>query len=396
MHSYGAYVVLLREEFGWSAAAVAGAFSLTRIESGLLGPLQGWLTDHYGPRKVLVCGNLIFGFGFILLSLVDSLLSFYAVFVLIAVGGSLGGFATAMVSIVHWFDKNRSKAVAGSQLGFSLGGLAVPILTLILTWLGWRMTAVLSGIFILVVATPLSLLLRHSPSEIGEVPDGIQHPRRTSQDPNLPRLPQFTTMQALRTGAFWYLALGHAIALLTVSATMVHLLDHITSSLSYSLRQASLFLPLMFISQMVGQLTGGILGDRFDKRLLCTFCLISHAGAMFIIAFATNSWMVIAFSLLHGFAWGVRAPLLVSLRADYFGAQIFGKVLGFSSLITMLGMTVGPIIVGFIVDIFSEYWIGFSVIGIFALVGSGFFYLATPPPSPTPRKLDTPPNVERV
>ena len=47
MQSYGAYVVLLQEEFGWSSALVAGAFALTRIESGILGPLQGWLADKY-------------------------------------------------------------------------------------------------------------------------------------------------------------------------------------------------------------------------------------------------------------------------------------------------------------------------------------------------------------
>ena len=379
MHSFGAYVVLLREEFGWSAAAVAGAFSLTRVESGLLGPIQGWLTDRYGPRTILVWGNVIFGIGFMMLALVESLLSFYLVMVVIAVGGSLGGFATAMVSIVHWFDRNRSKAVAGSQLGFSIGGQAVPILTIILTLLGWRLTAVLSGIFILIVTIPLSMLMRHSPSETGDVPDGIIDRRSDSKLRPVTRLPQFTTSEVLRTGAFWYLALGHAIALLTVSVTMVHLLDHITRSLNYTLREASLFLPLLFVSQMVGQLTGGVLGDKFDKRFLCTLCLLSHAIAMFVIAFATNSYMVVAFSLLHGLAWGVRAPILVSIRADYFGAQIFGKVLGFSSLITMIGMTIGPIIVGILVDIYDQYWIGFSTIGVLAFVGSSFFYLATPP-----------------
>ncbi|MEJ6671481.1 MAG: hypothetical protein QNL18_11180, partial [Pseudomonadales bacterium] len=38
MQSYGAYVVLLQQEFGWSKTIVAGAFALTRIESGILGP----------------------------------------------------------------------------------------------------------------------------------------------------------------------------------------------------------------------------------------------------------------------------------------------------------------------------------------------------------------------
>jgi len=378
MHSYGAYVVLLQEEFAWSAAIVSGAFALTRVESGLLGPIQGWLTDRFGPKVILVVGNVLFGTSFMLLALVNSVWSFYAVFILIAVGGSLGGFATAMVSIVHWFRRHRSKAVAGSQLGFSLGGLAVPILTLVLQWVGWRWTAVLSGIFILTLTLPLSLVMRHSPREIGEQPDGIaiREPVPLGQAITLLR---FTTGEALRTRSFWFLAIGHGVALLTVSAVMVHLLPHLTRSLGYSLTYASAFLPLMFICQVVGQLLGGLLGDRFDKRLLCTVCLILHSLAMFVVAFAENALMVIVFTLLHGFAWGIRAPLLVSLRADYFGAQIFGRILGFSSMITMIGMTIGPILVGILFDEYENYWIGFTTIGVLAFIGSVFFFLAKPP-----------------
>ena len=80
MQSYGAYVVLLQEEFDWSKTLVAGAFALTRIETGILGPIQGWLVDRYGPRSILTIGTVLFGIGFMMFSRVDSLLDFYLVF----------------------------------------------------------------------------------------------------------------------------------------------------------------------------------------------------------------------------------------------------------------------------------------------------------------------------
>ena len=49
-HAYGAYLVLLREEFGWSKTMLSAAFVMARAESGILGPVQGWLTDRFGPR----------------------------------------------------------------------------------------------------------------------------------------------------------------------------------------------------------------------------------------------------------------------------------------------------------------------------------------------------------
>ena len=73
MQSYGIYMVYLLEEFGWSKTLLAGEFALTRVESGILGPLQGWLADRFGPRMVLTIGTVIFGIGFIAFRRVDSL-----------------------------------------------------------------------------------------------------------------------------------------------------------------------------------------------------------------------------------------------------------------------------------------------------------------------------------
>ena len=79
MHSYGAYTVLLQEEFGWSMTILSLAFALTRLESGLLGPIQGWLVDRYGPRKILTIGLVIFAIGFFLFSQVNSVPSYFVV-----------------------------------------------------------------------------------------------------------------------------------------------------------------------------------------------------------------------------------------------------------------------------------------------------------------------------
>merc|ERR1712185_806064 len=102
MQSYGLYTVVLHEEFSWSMTVLSGAFALTRVESGLLGPLQGWLVDRYGPRLILIIGTLIFGIGFFVFSQVQSITSYFVAFILIALGSSLGGFATLMVAIVSW------------------------------------------------------------------------------------------------------------------------------------------------------------------------------------------------------------------------------------------------------------------------------------------------------
>ena len=387
MHSYGAYVVLLQEEFGWSSVMVAGAFTLTRIESGLLGPLQGWLTDRYGPRSILLIGNIIFGLGFMGLAFIHNLLTFYIAVIVIAVGGSLGGFATLMVSIVHWFDRHRSKAVATSQLGFSLGGLAVPLLIFSFELIGWRNTAFFSGLLIMFITLPCSLMIRHSPENYGFTIDGTRKVDMESRKRAfIPRMPNFTAREALRTRAFWFLSIGHSLALLTVSTVMVHLIPHLTRNIDFTLAEAGFVVALMTACQMTGQVIGGYLGDRVEKRLLCCFCLALHAIGMLVVAFATNTWMVVLFSVTHGFGWGIRAPLIVAIRADYFGPSSFGTILGFSSLIMMFGMALGPVITGLIYDVYGSYLLGFSVMGIMATIGAVFFFMAKKPDVPRPEK----------
>src|SRR5207245_1422799 len=70
-HAYGAYAVLLREEFGGSKTILSAAFAMSRAESGILGPVQGWLTDRFGPRALIRLGMTIFGVGFLLFSRID-------------------------------------------------------------------------------------------------------------------------------------------------------------------------------------------------------------------------------------------------------------------------------------------------------------------------------------
>jgi MFS family permease len=186
----------------------------------------------------------------------------------------------------------------------------------------------------------------------------------------------------MRTPAFWLVSGGHALALLTVSAVMVHLVSHLTEGLGYSFQMAGWVVALMTGFQLLGQLAGGYLGDRLNKRLICAGCMLAHALGLLLVTFATVWWMVTAFAVLHGLAWGCRAPLMVALRADYFGPTSFGTIMGFSSLIVMLGMSGGPIVAGYMADVSGDYESGLALLAGLAVVGSLFFLAATQPSRP--------------
>ena len=378
-HAYGAYVVLLREEFGWSKTVFSAAFSMARAESGLLGPIQGWLTDRFGPRAIIRTGMLIFAAGFMLLSQIRSPVTFFLAFFVIAVGSSLGGQPLAN-AIVGWFRRRRALALAINSSGMAIGGLLTPLVAFSLTRLGWRWTAFLSGVIILAVALPLAQVVRYRPEPYGLLPDGDTQPADPTLSAKRPiPVSEFTVGQALRTPTFWYLSLGHGSALLVVSAVLVHLVVHVTERLGYSLAQAATVVALMTTMQMIGQITGGWLGDRYSKRTIAAFCLIGHAIALLLLAHAVAFVMVLAFAVLHGLSWGMRGPLMSAMRADYFGAAAFGRITGMSSLIVMFGMMGGPLVAGILADRTGDYVVGFSVLAALAATGSIFFVRARRP-----------------
>ena len=363
MQSYGAYTVVLHQEFGWSMTLLSGAFALTRVESGLLGPLQGWLVDRYGPRLILSIGLLMFGLGLVLLTQVESLLVYYLV-----------------VSIVNWFQRHRTKAVSCAQLGHCLGGLSLPMLAWGLEHQGWRMMAFFSGVIVLVIGIPIVQGIRNRPEDIEDVMDGgLPDNLSLSNKKRNKKAPSPSWKQSIRTSAFWHISVGHSIALLSVSTVLVHLIPHLTHKLGMGLTSAGLVFSTISIFQILGIVCGGYLGDRFNKRLICVCCMIFHGTGMLILAFFDEYFLLILFAMFHGLAWGIRGPQMVAIRADYFGPESFGRLMGISSLVVMLGMMGGPIICGIVVDHYGIYQNAFLSIGIISMIGAIFFYMARKP-----------------
>lgn len=380
--SYGNYMVMLQREFAWSATTLSAAYSLVRVEGGLLGPLQGWLIDRYGPRTNIRAGIVVLGVGFLLFSRVQTLSQFFTAFVMMAVGAAFTGIMPLSVTIVSWFQRARSRALSVLMAGVSAGGLLVPLSALAMERWGWRATAAGSGLLCLTGGLALTRVFHHRPEDIGESIDGAttgRTPAVRNGAPSGDADVEYSARQALRTLAFWTISLGHACALLIVSTVMVHLVPHLSVTLGYPLAQASLGLLLVTSMHFIGILAGGVLGDRYNKRLLAVACGTVHGIALLILAFATSWFTVVVFAVLHGLAWGVRGPLMQAIRADYFGRQSYGKILGFSSMLIMFGSMGGPLITGVLFDHFGGYRPALTIMAVAGPLCAIFFALARPP-----------------
>ncbi|MEO5669233.1 MAG: MFS transporter [Ramlibacter sp.] len=381
LQAFGAYVAVLSEELGWSKTALSGGAALQSIEGALLGPALGWLIDRFGPRVMVHVGIITFGLGFMFLSQIDTIGGFYIAIVIIAIGASLYGYFPLTISLVHWFHRQRARALSIMALGLAAGGIAVPLVGWVMQTYGWRATALGSGVLAIVIGFPLARVIRRNPAEIGETMDGlpVAPVAETSAGTAHPVAREFTARQALRTRAFWLLAVAHGLALLVVTAVNVHAISHMKEGLGYSLAEASLAITLMTLAQAGGMLMGAAIGESWDKRYVAAGCMLAHMVGLLMLTYATHWLMIGGFAVIHGVAWGLRGPFMQAIRADYFGLQAIGMIMGLSAIIIALGQVAGPLVAGIFADVTGNYRSGFTVLALVAGAGSLLFVMAKKP-----------------
>jgi MFS family permease len=380
----GLYIAVLSDEMGWSKTTLSGAAALQSVEAAIIGPVLGWIMDRVGPQKMIRLGMILFSAGLLMLSQVNAVATFYTSAILMAIGASLSGYFPLSVALVQWFEKFRARALSIMSLGLALGGLVIPLMAWsIQTW-GWRYTAGGTGLLVLLFGLPMAGMILRRPEDHGEHVDGIDPALKTVEPGDVPAVPQveFTAAEAVKTRAFWMLAFGHGLALLVVSAVNVHAITHMKEGLGYSVATASWVILIMTFAQLVGILMGATLGDMFDKRKVAALCMLAHALGMVCLTFANDMTMLMAFGLFHGVAWGLRGPFMQAIRADYFGRNAIGLILGLSAAIIALGQIAGPMVAGVLADLTGDYQLGFSLLALLSALGSLCFILATKPVKP--------------
>lgn len=387
----GTFIVALERHFGWSRTSLTGAFALARVEGSLLGPIAGYFIDRLGTRLMFMIGFSIMGLGFLLFSVIQELWHFYAAFAVITLGSGLGTWLALISCVNNWFIRRRAIALAIATAGIHLGGFLVPLLALGIESSGFRAVTVGMGMIILLLAVTGSRFIRNRPEEYNLLPDGDppigsnERPAKTN-NPILDE-PQFTTRQAVRTQAFWFIALAHASSSVGIITLSVHLVPKLTDE-GISLATAALVVTTYTAVAIPFQILVGYIADKISKPPLLAISLCIQATSLVVIAVSSSLEMAFVFAFLFGAAFGGRMPLLTSIRGEYFGRRSFASITGLSQLPSNLLMLGAPIFAAYFNDTRGSYFIPFISIAAFNYLGAIFALLAKkpcPPKEPTSR-----------
>ncbi|MCY4576588.1 MAG: MFS transporter [Chloroflexi bacterium] len=381
---YGFTLVLdpVTEEMGWTKTQLTIAYPIMGVVIGIFSPFLGGLFDRIGPRPLIGGGMVIVAVSMIMLHYVQSLPMFYLWFSLLNLG-SMGIWLSVGPTVANWFVRARGRALGTYSLGFALAGLIAPplywlidggvILGFEFDGLGWRDTFFILGVMFLVLMPVTILIFRHRPENMGLYPDGADFPPlEVSPGAEMSDDAEMTTtaMQALRSQAFWLMAICSGLTFLTIATLTVHWVPYM-GSIGIEREAAAFFLPLLPLGTVLGRITFGFLADLYDKKRITAlaFCVQAAAVLMLSQVDAAREWTLFVFLVLWGFGFGGTIVARMALQGYLFGRNSFGALQGMLSMTTEAGFALSPLIASIVFEDMGTYrpvFLAFAVLAFFA------------------------------
>ena len=351
LFSFGLYFNVLEEEFGWSRTLLSSATALAALVMGMLAMFGGRLCDRYGPTPVLVGSGLLFGVGYALISQVGEPWHLFVLFGLfIGVGMSTHDVGT-LSTIARWFVRRRGMMTGVVKVGTATGQMTLPPLTaLLIAGIGWRATALATGVAAGVLLVAAALCMKRPPRE-----------RATARSAAAAAGGGFAEVR--RSRVFWTLCAAQFLFFPTLMTVPLHIAVH-GMDLGMSRAVAATLLTVIGGASIAGRLMVGTVADRIGGRNAYVLCLVPLITSLLMLMVADTYAALFAVVALYGFAHGGLFTVVSPTVAEYFGTRTHGAIFGGIYFFGTFGGAAGPIMGGRVFDVTGSYEVAFAVLAL--------------------------------
>ncbi|MDA9495803.1 MFS transporter [Bradyrhizobium sp. CCBAU 11361] len=345
----------LKERLGVGYVELGFALTTLAVVSGLTQAPTGYLVDHFGARRILLIGLTLGGLALILLGLHLSYASLIACAVLLGLANSVYHPADYAILAEHMDEARMGRAFSIHTFAGYLGGAVTPaIVAALVTISGGVGALIASGAIAILVALLLVAM---------GIPEAGAHKKKPGNE-TAPKQAVITPALITLTALFMLLSLSVAgINNFGVVALM--------SGYGASYSIANVALTAFLAASAAGVLAGGFLADHTERHgYVAAACFAANAAIVLLIALVTlPGWALTATMMAAGFLSGVIAPSRDMLVRNAAPAGAAGRAFGIVSTGFNLGGIVSPLLFGWIMDQSAPHWVfGASVIFMVATV----------------------------
>ncbi len=366
-NGFGVFVDTWEREWGVTTGEISVAAAIGWIVNGISQPILGKIVDRYGGKIVVVISFIVLGIAYLLLAFIEGVLMLAVLF-----GGVISFFAggvspgTSGAVITRWFQRKRGVAMSMVAAGGSLGGLVmVPFLAQLMLATSWQTTWFVSGILVLVLGLPVSILIiRNSPSDMGVLPDGEAR-ARDSQASAEQRIRAQSLMrggplgseqwtEAFKSWPMWQLSIGYFVCGITTASISTHFVRWAISEGISQANAAWAFGILMGINAG-GVVLIGLMSDYIQRHYLLALVYLIRGVAFVTLIVLPGSAAMWAFAAIGGASWLATVPLTTGLTADVYGVRNVGMLGGLINFSHQMGGGAAVLIFGLTFDKLGTY-----------------------------------------
>ena len=358
MFSLAVFLGPISAATGWSRAAISGAMTIDFVVMGIAGFAWGAISDRFGVRMVVLAGAVLLGAGLLMASRATSLLGFQIGYGVL-IGLSAGAFFAPMIAAVTgWFDTQRGLAVSLVSAGMGMAPLTVsPFAGWLVSHYDWRTAMAAIGLAAWGLLIPAALFVKNPPASAREnvVPAARDVPSVEGGLRNALLSPQFLALG----GVYFLCCAAH-------SGPIFHMMSYAQLCGLSTMAAVSVY-SVEGLAGLGGRLLFGVAADRLGAKRVLIAGLLAQAAAIatFVAIRRTGEFYLLA--IFFGAAYGGVMPLYAVLAREFFGQRIMGAVFGAATMLSALGMALGPVAGGWIFDTWQTYrwlYLGSAALGV--------------------------------
>jgi MFS family permease len=327
-----AYITPIEQETGWSRVDVSFAFTLVAYMIVLISPLQGFLVDRFGARRVVLTSIPLFALSLAAIFFSPpNLYVFYALWIIVPIAG-LGLWPLGYLqAVTPWFDRKLGLALGCANAGIGVGSTFLPILVIgpIIAAYSWRHAILAIALLIVFVSWPIVAYCLREPTAADIA---LRKAAVAAKSFGL------SFQQATREPTFWMLNLGFLLLGVTATSLVTQqvplLRDAGWTAAETTRLQTTFGFGLLFARIAVGY----IIDHIFAPRVLTT---VSIGGALACILYAIQPDFGYVSALLIGFLLGAEFDVLAFLIKRYYGNAAYGRIYGVIFGVFYLGSGIG-------------------------------------------------------
>jgi len=375
-YSVSIFIEHFIRDLGITRSTVSTLYTVGTLGAGLTMPYVGRQIDKRGPRVVVSAVTVLFALALLYMSLVRNAWMLGFGFLLIRMLGQ-GSMSIVSGNVLNqWWVRRRGLILSMAGILFSLlgSGSFPTLINTLIGRFGWRNSYRILGVAVAIIMLPVGqLLFKRRPEDYGLLPDGAGKLEDSSggagtvaDEPPALVEENWTSREAVRTGAFWIIGLGLGSISMLSTGLQFHMVSIFADAGLATEIAAGAFMWVALTGALV-RVVSGVLVDRIPVRYLLCVALVGQTASL-LLAPRLNPSSAGMYGIVLGVTGSLQMTVSTVVWAKYFGRQHLGSITGIASVMNVGGSALGPMPMGIARDVLGSYTWGLTVLAVLPFV----------------------------